>query len=228
MNRTSTLTPFLPQFTPGFLSPLPNLPQPTPPLPTILPLLLPPLQPNPQHPLRPPQLTIPHPLHRHPSLQILRHQTPPRKIKRPIIMLPLDISMMVQHRARNCEMEFASWFGFRWLHVGGGGWWERERGGRKVGGCGIGGEGFCGFGGCCGNLSGFGVGYGSCFGESFESFKGFFYRHMLRARSSGLIEFFLGFVFRHSLSEWSLFNFGSPRSSLLLFLFFCRSVFGQR
>ena len=110
-------------------------------------------------------------------------------------MLPLDVGMMIQHRARNREMEIARWFWFRWLHVGGGRR-EGERGRREVGGRGVGGEGFCGFGGCCGDLSGFGVGYGPFFREGFESFKGFFYRQTLRARSSGLVEFFLGFVFR--------------------------------
>lgn len=52
--RTSNPTLFHPGLVPGFLSPLPDLPQPTPPLPTILTLPLPPLQPNPQHSLRPP------------------------------------------------------------------------------------------------------------------------------------------------------------------------------
>lgn len=124
-------------------------------------------------------------------------------------------------------MEFAWWFWFRWLHVGGGGR-EGERGGRKVGRCGVGGEGFCWFGGCCGDLSGFGVGYGSSFAEGFEGFKAFFYRQTLRARSSGLFELFLGLVFRYFLSEWSIFIFDSFRFGLLLFLFLCRYIFGQR
>ena len=124
-------------------------------------------------------------------------------------------------------MEFAWYFCFRWAHVGGGGR-ERERGGRKIGGCGVRGEGFCGFGGCCGDLSGFGVGYGFPFGEGFESFKGFFYRHTLRARYSGLFEFFLGFVPRYFLTGWSIFIFDFLRFSLHFFLFLCRYIFGQR
>lgn len=87
-------------------------------------------------------------------------------------MLSLDVSMMIQHRARDREMDFAWWFWFRWLHVGGGGR-EGERGGRKVGGCGVGSEGFCRLGRCCGDLDGFGAGYGSIFSGGFESCKGF-------------------------------------------------------
>lgn len=141
-------------------------------------------------------------------------------------MLPLNVSMMIQHRARNREMEFAWWFCFRWLHVEGGGR-EGERGGRKVGGCGVGGEGFCWFGGCCGYLSGFGVEYSPPFGRGFESFKGFFYRQTLRARSSGLFEFFLGFVFKYSLGEWPIFILDSFPFGLVLFLLLCRYICGQ-
>ena len=141
-------------------------------------------------------------------------------------MLPLDVGMMVQHRARNREMEFAWWFWLRWLHVGGGGR-EGERGWRKVGGRGVGGEGFGWFGGCCGDLSGFGGGYGSFFGEGFESCRGFFHRETLCAWSSGLFEFFLGFVFRFLLSEWLIFQFDSFRFGLLSFLFLCIYIFRQ-
>ena len=138
-------------------------------------------------------------------------------------MLPLDVSMMIQHGARNREMEFAWWFWSRWFHVGRGGR-EGERGWGKLGWCWVGGEGFCWFGGCCGDLRGFGVRYGSSFGEGSKSFESLFYRHTLRARSSGLFELFLGFVLRCFLSEWSILIFDSFRFGLTFCLFPCRLI----
>ncbi len=142
-------------------------------------------------------------------------------------MLPLDVGMMIQHRARNCEMEFAWWFWLRWLHIGGGGR-EGERGRRKFGRCGVGCERFCWFRRSCGDLSGFGGGYGSFFSEGFKTSKCFFYREALCAWSSGLFEFFLGFVIRCLLSEWMVFLFDCFRIGLLFFLFICRHIFRQR